>query len=105
MGTCTDRAIHLLNLPRLVNQITDTFGIACRGIITCPVGQAECAVRIAQEQEGKIKLLGKGSILSNRIKAHPEDFNILGLEVCNVVTEPATFGRSTGSICLWIEPQ
>ena len=94
----------MLNLPSLVNQITDTFGIPGLGIVARPVGQAECAIRIAQEEEGKIKLLGKGRILSNRIKAHTEDFNILGLKVCNLVAEPATFRRSTRCIGLGVEP-
>ena len=105
MGTRADGAIHLLNFPSRVNEITDTFGVACVGVVTCPIGQTHCAVPVTQERERKIELLGEGSITLYRIKAHTDNFNILSLEVCKLVAEPATFGGSTGCICLGVEPQ
>ncbi len=69
------------------------------------VGQPDFAFRVAEKRERVVELLGKGRVVLDRIERDAEDLRVL-LPVIGVeVAEPATLGRSAGSVRLRIEPE
>lgn len=50
-------------------------------------------------------LLGKRGVLSDRIETDPKNLDVACAKLVDLVAEPATFRRSTGSVGLGIKPQ
>jgi hypothetical protein len=57
------RAVRLQNLTVLVNEIADAPCIAGCRVVAGAVGKTHGAVGVAEQREGKIKLLRKRGIL------------------------------------------
>ncbi len=68
------------------------------------VGQASRAASIAEKGKGKVEFLRKRRILCDRIKTDPHDFHIPCTKLGDLVTEPATFGRSAWCVCFRVKP-
>jgi hypothetical protein len=70
-----------------------------------PIGFAQDMVRIAQEWETEAGIVGKGSIIFNRIKAHAENLHLALREGVIEGEEPAPFGGSPPGAGFGIKPQ
>jgi len=86
----------------LINDIGDA---ARQTSVPSPIGFAQGMVRIAQEQEGKAGIVGKGSIVFDRIKAHTENLHVALREGVIEGEEPAPFGGSSAGAGFGIKPQ
>ena len=69
------------------------------------IGFAQDMVRIAQEREGEAGIVGKGSIVFDRIKAHTENLHVALREGVIEGEEPAPFGGSSAGAGFGIKPQ
>jgi hypothetical protein len=86
----------------LINDIGD----AARQTGTpSPIGFTQDVVRVAQEREAEAGIVGKGSIVFNRIKAHAENLHLAFREGVIEGVEPAPFGGSPPGACFGIKPQ
>ncbi len=70
-----------------------------------PIGFAQDMVRIAQEREAEAGIVGKGSVVFDRIKAHAENLHLALREGVIEGEEPAPFGRSPAGAGFGIKPQ
>lgn len=104
MATRTDGIVRFLDFPLFINDVTDPFCIASLGVIAGAVGESNRACGIAEKEKRKLILLRKGSILGDRVKTHAKDFDIPSTEFLDLVTEPATFRRSTWGVGFRIKP-
>ena len=62
-------------------------------------------VRIAQEREAEASIVGKGSVVFDRIKAHAENLHVAPLKGVIESEEPAPFGGSPPGVSFGIKPQ
>jgi len=86
----------------LINNVGD----AARQTSTpSPIGFAQDMVCIAQEQEAEAGIVGKGSVIFDRIKAHAENLHIALREGVIEGEEPAPFGGSAPGAGFGIKPQ
>jgi len=105
MGGGVDLRVGLAHLAVGADQVADP---ACRGrlgVVGRAIGEAELPVGVAQEREGEAELLGEGRVGLLVVEAGPEDLDALGVVLRDSVAEPATLGRSAGSVRLGIEPE
>jgi hypothetical protein len=86
--------------------LIDNIGDAARQTgAPSPIGFAQDMVRIAQEWETEAGIVGKGSIIFNRIKAHAENLHLALREGVIEGEEPAPFGGSPPGAGFGIKPQ
>ena len=86
----------------LINDIGDA---ARQTDAPSPIGFAQGMVRIAQKREGEAGIVGKGSIVFDRIKAHTENLHVALREGVIEGEEPAPFGGSPPGTGFGIKPQ
>ena len=86
--------------------LIDNIGDAARQTgAPSPIGFAQHMVRIAQEREAEAGIVGKGSVVFDRIKAHAEDLHVALREGVIEGEEPAPFGGSPPGAGFGIKPQ
>ena len=85
-------------------DVSDAPGVSGRRLVASPVGHAYRSVRVAQQAEWEVELLGEGAVLFFCVEAHAKDFDILGGELLGSITEPNTFDRSAGCVGFRIKP-
>ncbi len=98
-------SIYALDPSLLIYQIANASGIARLQVITCPVGQANSALRIAQQGEREGVFVGKRSILLLRVETYSDNRDTELPKVLHLVAEPASLQRSSRRIGFYIEPQ
>jgi len=86
----------------LINNIGDA---ARKTGVPSPVGFAQDMVHIAQEREAEAGIVGKGSVVFDRIKAHAENLHVALREGVIEDEEPAPFGSSPAGAGFGIKPQ
>jgi hypothetical protein len=86
----------------LINDIGDT---ARQTGTPSPIGFTQDMVRVAQEREAEAGIVGKGSIVFHRIKAHAENLHVALREGVIEGEEPAPFGGSPPGAGFGIKPQ
>lgn len=99
-----DRLIRFEDATLLVDQVADALGIARLRGVTGMVGEANRAVGITQKRKRKMEFLREGCVLRDCIKTDPDHFHVAGTEFGDLVTEPATFGRSARRIRFGVKP-
>lgn len=103
------RRVHLRVDLENLSVGTDDVADALRGAgvlaVARPVREPDLACRIAEQWEVVLKLLGERAVLLLRVEADSKDLRVLLLELPGVVAEPATLGRSAGSVGLGVEPE
>jgi len=85
--------------------INDIGDAACQTGAPSPIGFAQDMVRIAQEREAEAGIVGKGSVVFDRIKAHAENLHLALREGVIEGEEPAPFGGSPPGAGFGIKPQ
>jgi hypothetical protein len=93
------------DLAFLVDHVRDAFRVAVGRRFGGAVGQADFAIRVAEEGEGEAELFGEALVVIRRVEADAEDLRVFGLVLRVEVPEPGTFPRSTGGVCLRIKPE
>ena len=102
MRTRVDLRKDVGNDAVLINNVGD----AARQTGTpSPIGFAQDMVRVAQEREAEAGIIGKGSVVCDRIKAHAENLHIALREGVIEGEEPAPFGGSPPGAGFGIKPQ
>lgn len=91
MRTRVDLGKDVSNEAVLINNIGDA---ARQTGAPSPIGFAQDMVRIAQERETEAGIVGKGSVVFDRIKAHAENLHVALREGVIEGEEPAPFGGS-----------
>jgi hypothetical protein len=86
----------------LINDISDA---ARQTGAPSPIGFAQHMVCIAQERETEAGIIGKRSVVFDRIKAHAENLHIALREGVIEGEEPAPFGGSPPGAGFGIKPQ
>jgi hypothetical protein len=97
--------MRLRDLAVLVDHVRDAAGVFVVRIFGGAVCEADLAIGIAEQREGKVELLGEGRVFLLRIEADAEDDGVFCGVLVDEVPEPGTFDRSTGGVGLWIEPE
>ena len=69
-----------------------------------PIGFTQNMARIAQEREAEAGIVGKGSVVFDRIKAHAENLHVALREGVIEGEEPAPFGGSPAGVGFGIKP-
>src|SRR5438067_1114480 len=90
--------IRLLDLAVGADEVADPPGRARAGIVGGAIGQADLALGVAQEREVEAELPGEGGVLLHAVEAGAQDLDALVLVEPDAVAEPATLGRSAGSV-------
>lgn len=85
-----------------VNDVGDAAGVAG---IPRAISLAQRVIGVAEQRIGKTEFLGKRLVFFHRIKAYPEDLDVVLRKRIVVVTEPVPFGRSTTGVGFWVKPQ
>ena len=86
--------------------LIDNIGDAARQTgAPSPIGFAQNMVCIAQEREAEAGIIGKGSVVFDRIKAHAENLHVALREGVIEGEEPAPFGGSPAGAGFGIKPQ
>jgi hypothetical protein len=70
-----------------------------------PISFAQDMVRIAQEREAEASIVGKGSVVLDRIKAHAADLHVALREGVIEGEEPSPFGGSPAGAGFGVKPQ
>jgi hypothetical protein len=86
----------------LINDIGDA---ARQTGAPSPIGFAQDMVGIAQEREAEAGIIGKGSVVCDRIKAHAENLHMALRKGVIEGEEPAPFGGSPPRTGFGIKPQ
>ena len=86
----------------LINDIGDA---ARQTGAPSPIGFAQDMVRVAQEREAEAGIVGKGSVVFNRIKTDAENLHVALREGVIEGEEPAPFGGSPPGASFGIKPQ
>ena len=86
----------------LINDIGDA---ARQTSAPSPIGFAQDMVRVAQEREAEAGIVGKGSVVFDRIKAYAENLYLALREGVIEGEEPAPFGGSPPGAGFGIKPQ
>jgi hypothetical protein len=89
----------------LVDHVRNAFCVFGGRRIGGAVGEADFAVRVAEEGEGEAELFGEALVVLRRIEADAEDLRVFGLVLRVEVPEPGTLPRSTGGVGFRIEPE
>jgi len=101
--------IHLLpGLPDPalgIDQIADPVRMSLVRVTGGVIRQANGAIRVGEQEEGKRKLLRKRGVLLEGVKADAQNDDISILKTLDSVPEPFSLDRSPGGVGLWIEPQ
>ena len=90
------------NAPVLINNIGDA---ARQTGAPSPIGFAQDMVRIAQQRKAEAGIVGKGSVVFDRIKTHAENLHVAPCEGVIEGEEPAPFGGSPPAAGFGIKPQ
>ena len=86
--------------------LIDNIGDAARQTgAPSPIGFAQNMVRIAQEREAEAGIVGKGSVVCDRIKTHAENLHMALRKGVIEGEEPAPFGGSPPGAGFGIKPQ
>ena len=88
-----------------VDDDGDPVGVACFGVRAGAIRTPDLPIRVAEKRERKLKFLGEGSVLFDRVEADPENLNFKLPERAEMVAEPATLNRSARRVGLRVEPQ
>ena len=86
----------------LINDIGDT---ARQTGTPSPIGFAQDMVRVAQEREAEAGIIGKGSVVFDRVETYPENLHVAVREGVIEGEEPAPFGGSAPGAGFGIKPQ
>ena len=93
------------NFSLFVDQVTDPGRITRFRIGARAIRQTDLTLDVAQQFEREIELFGKRGVGRDIVKAYAHNDNVIFSEIGILVTEPATFGRSTGRVSFGIEPK
>jgi hypothetical protein len=102
MRTRVDLGKDVGNDTLLINDIGDA---ARQTGAPSPVGFAQDMVCIAQEREAEAGIVGKSSVVCDRIKAHAKNLHVALREGIIEGEEPAPFGGSPPGAGFGIKPQ
>jgi hypothetical protein len=93
-----DRAI-------LIDHIRDAAGVLVFRGGRCAVGEADLAIGVAEQGEGKVIFLCERGVGLLVIETDAEDLGVLRFVLLREVPEPGTFPRSTGGVGFRVEPE
>ena len=102
MRTRVDLRKDVGNDALLINDIGDA---ARQTGAPSPIGFAQDMVRIAQKRKAEAGIIGKGSVVFDRIKAHAENLHVALREGVIEGEEPAPFSGSPAAAGFGIKPQ
>ncbi len=100
--TCVDLRKDVGDDAVLINDIGDA---ARQTSAPSPIGFAQDMIRVAQEWEAEAGIVGKGSVVFDRIKARAENLHLALREGVIEGEEPAPFGSSPAGAGFGIKPQ
>lgn len=87
-----------------VDHVGNTPRIAGISRVASAIRQADLAVRVAEQREGKLVLGGKSRVFFHGVEADPENFDLFFLIILDSIPEPETLGRSATGVGLGIKP-
>src|SRR5262249_36788242 len=96
--------VPLLDLAVRGDDNTDALG-ALRRIDICAVGRPDRAVRVADQGEVEVELLGELLVVRGSVERHAQDHCVLPIVVTLQVAEPATLSGSARRVGLGKEPE
>jgi hypothetical protein len=100
-----DFGVRRRDLALLIDQVADATGVTGFGVGAGAVLQADLALGVAEQFEGKIELFGERGVILDGVEADPENGNVVLFEIGIEVTEPATLVRSTRCVGFGVEPK
>src|SRR5262249_20002311 len=105
-GPCSrvDALVPLFDFPVRGDDHADALR-TLRRVDVGAVGRADLAVRVADQREGEVELLGELLVVLGRVERDAQDHRVLPVVVGLQVAEPATFGGSAGCVGLGEEPE
>jgi hypothetical protein len=100
-----DLGIDREDVPVGTDDVAHPFCIGRVPAVAGAVREPDFPGRVAEQREVVVELLREGAILRFRVEADAQNLRVLLLELPDPVAEPATFGRSAGSVGLGVEPE
>jgi len=97
--------MRLRDLPFFIDDVGDAACVFVLRRLRRAIGEADLALGVAEQREGKAELLREGGVLFFAVEADAEDPGVLGCVLLREVPEPGTFFRSTGCVGLRVEPE
>jgi hypothetical protein len=88
-----------------IDHVRDAARVLIGRTLARAVRQADLALGVADEWEGKVELLREPLVLFVRVEADADDLRVLRFVLFDEVPEPGTLNRSTGCVGLGIEPE
>ena len=88
-----------------VDDVGDAAGVFVAGARGGTVGQADPAVRVTQQWEGKPELTGEAGVLLSGVETRAEDLRVLRGVLIVEVPEPGTLEGSARCVGLRKEPE
>jgi hypothetical protein len=98
------RLVRLDHLAVRPDEVRDTAR-ARPVVLGRAIRLGERTVRIAEEKEREVELLGEGAVLLDGVEAGAPDDGLLVLELADSITESFSLERSTRGVGLGIEPE
>ena len=102
MRTCSDLGKDVGNDAVFINDIGNP---ARKTSAPSPIRFAEDMGRITEEREAEAKVISKGFVVCDRVKADPENLHVALREGVVEGEEPAPLGGSPASVGFGIKPQ
>ena len=93
------------DLALFVDHIGDAAGVFVFLGVAGAVGQADLVVRVAEEGEVEVELLGEVLVRRLGVETDAEDLRVFGFVLGLEVPEPGTLTRSAGCVGLRVEPE
>jgi len=100
-----DLRMRLRDDAVLVDHVRDAARVDIFRRVGRSVGDADLAIGVAEQREGKVELLGERFVLVLRVETDADDLRVLRFVLDLEVPEPGTFPRSTRGVGLRIKPE
>ena len=97
--------MRLGDLSFFIDHVGDAAGVLVFAGIAGAVGQADLALRVAEQREREVELLREAPVVGRRVEADAEDAGVLAAVLVDEVPEPGPFLRSTGCVGFGVEPE
>jgi len=105
MFSRTDLRVNAGDPALLVNQVADPVRAPGLGVVAGSIRHAGGSLDVAQQRKWELEFLHERRIVLDIVETDTQHDDIVGDEVAILIAEPATLGRSAGSVSLGIKPQ
>lgn len=95
----------LEDLPVLADDVGDPAGVLVAGTVARSIREADLVVRVGNEPERKVELVGEALAVLTVIEADADDLGVLRFVLIDEVPEPGTLLRSARCIGLGKKPE